>query len=99
VNDFHAELHILNTGRKQVFKPEVIFESGLLQEMLADLKPAYHFISSENTDEGIINFAEKNLIDLLVVLPKRHGLLEKLVLKSHSKQLVLHSHVPVMSLH
>src|SRR5436190_865189 len=53
VNDFHAELHILNTGRKQIFKPEVVFESGLLQEMLADLKPAYHFISSENTDEGI----------------------------------------------
>jgi nucleotide-binding universal stress UspA family protein len=99
VNDFHAELHILNTGKKEVFKPELVFESGLLQEMLVALKPAYHFITSENTDEGIMDFAGKNDIDLLVVLPKRHGLLEKLIHKSHTKQLVLHSHVPVMALH
>lgn len=99
VNDFDAELHIVNTGKQEAFKPEIVFESGLLQEMLIALKPAYHFIASENTDEGIMNFAEKNDIDLLIVLPKRHGLLEKLLLKSHSKQLVLHSHVPVMALH
>lgn len=99
VNDFHAELHILNTGKKEVFKPELVFESGLMQEMLAELKPNYHFITTENTDEGILNFAEKNHIDLLVVLPKRHGLLDKLIHKSHTKQLVLHSHVPVMALH
>ena len=99
VKDFHAELHILNTGKKEGFKPELIFESGLLQEMLATLKPNYHFITNQNTDEGIMEFAEKNHIDLLVVLPKRHGLLDKLIHKSHTKQFVLHSHVPVMALH
>jgi nucleotide-binding universal stress UspA family protein len=99
VNDFHAELHILNTGKKEEFKPELVFESGLLQEMLSALKPNYHFITHENTDEGIMDFAEKNQIDLLVVLPKRHSLQEKLIHKSHTKQLVLHSQVPVMALH
>jgi len=99
VNDFGAQLHILNTGKRTEFKPELVFESGLLQEMLGALKPEYHFIASGNTDEGIIEFAEKNHIDLLTVLPKRHGLLEKLVHKSHTKQFVLHSHVPVMALH
>ena len=99
VHDFHAELHILNTGSKKEFEPELVFESGLLQEMLAALKPNYHFISNKDTDEGIIDFAEKNDIDLLIVLPKRHGLLDKLIYKSHTKQLVLHSHVPVMALH
>lgn len=99
VHDFHAELHILNTGSKKEFEPELVFESGLLLEMLAALKPNYHFISNKDTDEGIIDFAEKNNIDLLIVLPKRHGLLDKLIYKSHTKQLVLHSHVPVMALH
>ena len=92
-------MHILNTGKKEVFKPELVFESGLLQEMLAGLKPNYHFITNKDIDEGIIDFAEKNHIDLLIVLPKRHGLLDKLVHRSHTKQLVLHSHVPVMALH
>jgi nucleotide-binding universal stress UspA family protein len=99
VTDFNAELHILNTGKRKVFNPETVFGSGVLQEMLLQLKPSYHIIPSENTDDGIMDFAEKNAIDLLVVLPKRHGFLDRLLHKSHTKQLVLHSHVPVMALH
>jgi nucleotide-binding universal stress UspA family protein len=99
IHDFKAELHILNTGSKKEFKPEVVFESGLVQEMLGALKPNYHFITNENTALGIIDFAENNHIDLLIVFPKRHSLLDKIMHKSHTKQLVLHSYVPVMALH
>ena len=99
VTDFKAELHVLNTGKKTDFDPDTVFQSGMLQEMISDLKPAYHFITHFDTDQGILDFAEKNQIDLLLVLPKRHGLLDKLLHKSHTKQLVLHSHVPVMALH
>ena len=99
INDFHAELHILNTGKRKEFKPELVFQSGLLQEMLGALNPEYHFITSGNTDDSIIDFADKNHLDLLIVLPKRHGLLEKIVHKGHTKQFVLHSHVPVMAIH
>lgn len=99
VKDFNAELHILNTGKSDEYSPELVFEAGLMQELLAMIKPQFHFISSGNVDEGIIAFAENNLIDLLVVLPKRHSLLDMLVHKSHTRQLILHSHVPVMALH
>lgn len=99
VNDLHAELHIINSGKKNVFKPEDVFQSGLLQEMLGKLQPLYHFITEEHTDEGIIKLVDKLRLDLLIVFPKRHSLLDKLSHKSHAKQLVLHSHVPVMALH
>jgi nucleotide-binding universal stress UspA family protein len=99
VTDFNAELHVLNTGKEQVFDPNVVFESGQLQEMLENLNPQYHFITHENADAGIMDFAEKNGIDLLLVLPKRHSLMDSLIHRSHSKQLILHSHVPVMALH
>lgn len=99
VNDFHAELHIINAGKNNVFDPATIFQSGLLQEMLIGLQPVYHFITTDNTDEGIIDFVDKLRLDLLVVLPKRHSLVEKLSRRSHSKQIILHSHVPVLTLH
>jgi nucleotide-binding universal stress UspA family protein len=99
VNDFHAELHILNTGKQKVFDPNIVFQSGLLQEMLTSLNPNYHFITHDNADQGIIDFAEENNIDLLLILPKRHGMFDNLVHKSHTKHMVLHSHVPVMALH
>ncbi|MFZ1527218.1 MAG: universal stress protein [Ferruginibacter sp.] len=99
VTDFKAELHILNTGTNDKYSPELVFQSGMLQEMIADLKPAYHFISNRNITEGIIEFADKNRIDLLIVVPKHHLLPGKLLSKSITKQFVLHSHVPVMVLH
>ncbi len=99
VNDFNAELHILNTGKSEVFDADVVFESGLMQEMTMALKPKFHFINNDDTDAGIIDFVDKNNIDLLIVLPRRHNLIESLFHKSHTKKLVLHSHVPVMALH
>jgi len=99
IKDFNAELHVLNAGKQTVFDPEIVFQSGMLQEMLAGSKAQYHFIAAEDKDQGLVDFAENNNIDLLLVLPKRHDLLDKLVHKSHTKQLVLHSHVPVMVLH
>lgn len=96
VYDFNAKLHVLNISKKDQYTPDIVFESGSLMEMLAPLNHEYHFITNENIDEGIIDFAEKNNIDLLVVMPKRHNLLDKLIHRSHTKQLVLHSHVPVM---
>lgn len=99
VKDFNAELHILNISQQNEYDPELIYESGMMQEMLASLKPNYHFITNKNTDDAIMEFAEKNNVDLLIVLPKQHNLFDKLTHKSHTKYLVLHSHVPVMALH
>lgn len=98
VQDFNAELHVLNISKKNQQTPHTVFESGFLMEMLASVNHKYHFIVNENIDEGIIDFAEKNNLDLLIVMPKRHNLLDKLIHGSHTKQLVLHSHVPVMAL-
>ena len=99
VNDFKAELNVLNIRKQKEVDQEVKLESGILKKMLANLNPRYHFIANKNIDECILGFAEKHHLDLLIVLPKRHSLLESLVHKSHSKQFVLHSMVPVMAIH
>lgn len=99
VYDLNAELHILNTGKKEIFDADIVFESGVMREMLMELKPTFHFINNENTDEGLISFADTNNIDLMIVLPKHRNFFENLFHKSHTKNLVLHSHVPVMALH
>ena len=99
VNEFKAELHVINTGDKERFAPDIISQSMLLEEKLLPMKTHFHFIAHDNIDEGIIAFAEKNNIDLLIALPKRHGIVEKLIHKSHTKQFILYSHVPVLVLH
>ena len=99
VNEFKAELHILNIGNKSSYDPDTIFESGILQELFYELKPIYHIINADNTDNSILDFAEKNKIDLLIVVPKRYNLVDAMMHKSHTKQIVLHGHVAIFSLH
>jgi len=98
-NDLNAKVHIVNIDKRGIANAETDYESVELLKMMKPLNPTYHFITNKNIDEGIIDFAERNKIDLLIVLPRRRGLLKRLVHKSHTKQLVLHSHVPVMALH
>jgi len=99
VNDFNAELHVLNTASKEEYNPDALDQSALLQRMFGKVNPIYHFIADNDVDTGVTNFAEMNNIDLLIVIPKHHSLIDKLIHSSHTKQLVLHSQVPVAAFH
>ena len=98
---FQAELHVIHVNREseKAYSAEIVEESGLLQEMLEDLHPVYHFLNYVNIDEGLNEFSQKNDIDLLIIIPKKHNLIDKIFHKSHSKHLITHTHVPVMSVH
>ena len=97
---FNAELDVLNVDYKKknpdAEKPE---QSLLLDTLLQDLNPSYFFIDNPVVEDGINEFAEKNNIDLLLVIPKKHRLLDGLFQKSHSTQLAFHSHIPILSIH
>lgn len=104
VQAFKAELHIIhvNESAGAVFNPDMIAETGWLQEMLGELKPKYHFLKYSKTEEmehQVCEFAENNKLDLLIVIPKKHNLAGRLFKHSHSKQMVLQAHVPVLTVH
>lgn len=99
LKDFQAEFHLLHIGQRAEFDSKVKFTSHLLNEKLKPLKTKFHFLSGSDIDQGILEFAEKKHIDLLIVLPKRKSLINSLLKKSHTRQFVLHSHLPVMALH
>lgn len=100
VKDFNASLHILNVGKDSELAPDVVFESDVLNTLLAEVNPQYHFIAHDDTSEALIDFVKTYHIHLLLVLPRQRQLADKLLLqKSHTRELVLHSSVPVMALH
>lgn len=100
VNEFKAELHVLNVDyENRHFKPETPEQSLLLHTMLEDVNPSYHFIQQKDLEDGINEFAEKNNLDLIIAIPKKHKLLQGLFKPSSTRQLVFHSHIPVMCVH
>jgi nucleotide-binding universal stress UspA family protein len=97
---FNAELHVLNVDyHNKHFKPETPEQSILLHTLLEEAKPVYDFIEHEDVEDGIKQFAEKNNLDMIIAIPKKHKLLESLFRTSSSKQLVFQSHIPVMCIH
>jgi nucleotide-binding universal stress UspA family protein len=102
VHDFNAELHVVNVYPEKagdMFNASNVAESGLLQTLLQDLNPTYHFVSDNDVEEGINDFADKNQLDMLIIIPKKHLLINKIFRQSQSKRMVLHMHVPVLSIH
>ncbi len=100
VHAFGAELLVLNVDYdNRNFRPDTPEQSVLLHKLLAEASPKYHFIESEKVEDGISRFAEQNKVDLIVTIPKKQRLLDRLFQRSHTSNLAVHSHIPIVSIY
>lgn len=101
VHTFKAELYVLHvsTVPGERFDDAVIEQTESLRDVLQHLNPQYRFINDTNIENGIDDFAQRHHVDLLIMVPKKHGLLHKLFYSSQSKKMALASHVPLVSIH
>ncbi|MFY7900810.1 MAG: universal stress protein [Chitinophagaceae bacterium] len=73
-------------------------EIDVLKNMFADFQPTFHFENASDFTDGVSDFAEKNHIDLIIIVPKQHGVLESMF-KSHTKTLAFHTKTPLFVAH
>ncbi len=100
VQFFHAELHVLNVDyHRKHFTPSTPEETLNMDSLLAGMNPLYDFIENKDIDQGLNDFAEKNDLDLVITLPKKHSLLERFFEKSTTRELIHESHIPIMCIH
>lgn len=100
VTDFRADLYVLNINRPGLNQSEAIVKEGmLLQELLKEIKPLYNTIEAGDVIDGINWFIGKEKLDWIVVIPKKHPLLQKMFSRSHTKDMLHHTHVPVLCIH
>ncbi|WP_026770082.1 universal stress protein [Asinibacterium sp. OR53] len=102
VKEFNAELHILYV-RNEPSNPEAEWETEIelrrLRKMLGATSPTFHYLTHTNIEDAIIEFAEQNKLDLLIIIPKNHDFISRLFRHSHSRHMVLHAHIPIMTIH
>lgn len=97
VGTFQARLSVLNVDSNKANVRDTAQQSVLLYTLLQELHPQYFYIDNPLVEAGISSFAEDNQIDLLIVIPRKHRLLETLFQKSHTKDLIFHSRIPILS--
>lgn len=95
---FTPELLVLNVQKegKENLHPA---ENQELDNMLHNYHPQYHFIDHPNVVEGITQFADKEKADLLLIIPKKHGLFDSIFKRSHTSRIAFNTHVPLLSIH
>lgn len=95
-----ASLHVLNVYESdKEITAEKSRQQELLQSLLKDYNPQFHFENNEDFIEGINHFVATHDIDLIITIPRKHKLFEGLFRERHTKKLAFHSHVPLMCIH
>ena len=99
VHLFNSTLHILFVSKHKKVSTGMIAEYSSLQTNLAKYQPRFHHIINESAGEGILKFLKKGKIDLLLIIPKKHGFIDALFHKSISKDLAMNCRIPIMTIH
>ena len=100
VEDFNAELHVINVDYKNKnFTPDTPEESMLLDHLLYKMKPRYHCLESKDIGSAVEEFVQKNEMDMLITLPKKHSFFEKFFKGTSTRQLLYHTHIPLLCIH
>ncbi len=95
-----AQLHIIYVTAQQL-KPGSLEENNLrmLQQELQQIQPVYKTLYENEVVDAIGHFVEENNIQLLLVMPRKHGLWDNLFHKSYTKQLSRLGGLPIMAVH
>jgi nucleotide-binding universal stress UspA family protein len=102
VREFGAELYVLNVKDKNDAETDVTegnMETAYLDAVLEEIRPTYVQLTGKDVLDGINGFAEHNNLDLVMVIPKKHRFIDSLFHKSQSRELITHSHIPIVSIH
>jgi nucleotide-binding universal stress UspA family protein len=88
-----ANLHVVHVEQN-----ESTLYPGELMNAFAGVNASYHPIKEDDVTEGLRRYVAENNIDLVLVLPHKHNLYERLFFKGHTKGILHTMPVPVMSL-
>ncbi|WP_018617027.1 universal stress protein [Segetibacter koreensis] len=95
-----AKLHVVYVAGDEVKKDPAEAQNELfVHEKLDELSPVYHTLYESEVVGAIGRFVENEHIQLLLVIPRKHGIWDSLFHKSYTKELSRLNRLPIMALH
>ena len=71
----------------------------ILKKVIGQSKFEFSQVAVNKIEEGIIQFVEEEELDMLVMMPHRHGLLERIFHGSMTKKIAMQLRVPLLAIH
>ena len=85
-----------NDDGEIIFNP--VSEKLAIEDYFEDIDHSYHEITNESVSEGLNDFVNSSNADVLAMIPEKNNFFMKIFHKSVTKQMVLHSQIPLLSL-
>lgn len=95
---YSSKLHLLHISDRPILDIQKSQAAKNLAEHLKKLPHQFHFMLDVQVEHGINQFITKEHIDLVVIVPRKKQLLDKLLRKSESRSLIFHSKIPLLAL-
>jgi len=73
-------------------------EKEKLEFLLKKYKPEFHYKLSDNFTDGILDYTHEHDVDVFVIIPKHHNIIEA-IFNGHTKKLAFHTKVPLLIIH
>jgi nucleotide-binding universal stress UspA family protein len=88
-NELQTQLHIIHVKQEKSASLHV-------KNLVSELNSKYSTIYDHEFVHGVESHIKQNNIDLLIILPHKHNLVERLFLKTHTRELLRKISIPVM---
>ncbi|MET1055538.1 MAG: universal stress protein [Pedobacter sp.] len=97
ISQLKAKLSILYVNKvEEAPKPEAKEELKELQQIWNENNVRYYYTDHENVEEGILDFADENTMELLITVPKEYGFFERIFHRSLTRNLAYRTHLPLL---
>jgi len=97
IKKLKARLSILYVNKVEV-PPNARAKDELkeLHQIWNEKDVKYYYTDHENVEEGILDFADENEMDLLITIPKEYGFFERIFHRSLTRNLAYRTHKPLL---
>ncbi|WOK06237.1 universal stress protein [Imperialibacter roseus] len=96
---FEAEITIVNVTEDDKFPFSRLVESFKVDKFLKNIKHSFETTKNDDVRAGLFEFAEKNSADMIVMMPRKHSLFEKIFKSSVTKKVAMGVKVPLLTFH
>lgn len=96
---FDAEIVIVNVSEDNKFPFSKLVESFKVDKFLKDIRHSFETAVSRDVKEGLFDFVEKKKADLIVMMPRKHSLFERIFKSSVTKKVAMEVKVPLLTFH
>ncbi len=96
---FNPSLDIIHLSKNEhELSSTAAGESISLQNHFSRFNPGFHFLTGDSLSKGLNDYAKEQNLDLLVVIPKKHGFLSFFD-KKHSKEIIENNQTAILAVH